>query len=88
VNEEQNCTAIWKLSAPFSVLCCAVGASFSPCVRLATACEHPWAAPGRGGSLTQLLGRDAWFAHWKDKLLILFSAILSQRAKARLGGLG
>lgn len=30
VNEEQNYTAIWELSAPFSVLCHSAGASFSP----------------------------------------------------------
>lgn len=49
-----------------------------------------WASLGCtccGDLLIHVLGRDAWFAHWKDKLLILFSVILSQRAKAHLTGL-
>lgn len=49
-----------------------------------------WASLGCtccGDSLIHLLGRDALFAHWKDKLLILFSVILSQREKAHLTGL-
>lgn len=56
-------------------------------MRLTAGCEHPWAAPGCGGSLIHLLGRDASFGHGKDKLLILFSLILSQRTKAHLSGL-
>lgn len=78
---------ITEPQAPSSVLCHAAGPSFSPWVRLFC---WVWASLGCtccGDLLIHLLGRDAWFAHWKDKLLILFSVILSQGAKAHLTGL-